>query len=150
MSPEGAGKTYTLAGHRSTGEPGIQDLAISDLLRLTKESFEVRLTALEIYNESIQDKKSKWKQSWLLIFAIWDGKSKGIQRDIFLSTFGWVHAVIGMTFLLGVGGISVIAALQDLLSDEAPAQSRGTNERLEVRQSREGLTSDETDVPRRP
>eukprot|EP00434_Breviolum_minutum_P011429 symbB.v1.2.010078.t1/scaffold644.1/size179742/2 len=83
----GAGKTYTLAGHRSTGEPGIQDLAISDLLRLTKESFEVRLTALEIYNESIQD----------------------------------------------------------LLSDEAPAQSRGTNERLEVRQSREGLTSDETD-----
>lgn len=37
------------------GEPGIQDLAISDLLRLTKESFEVRLTALEIYNESIQD-----------------------------------------------------------------------------------------------
>lgn len=55
-----------------------------------------------------------------------------------------------MRFLLGVGGISVIAALQDLLSDEAPAQSRGTNERLEVRQSREGLTSDETDVPRRP
>lgn len=50
----GAGKTYTLAGQRSSGDPGIQDLAIADLLRLA-ESFEVRLTALEIYNESIQD-----------------------------------------------------------------------------------------------
>ena len=54
MSP-GAGKTYTLTGQRSSKQPGIQDLAIGDLLRLAKESFEVRLTALEIYNESIQD-----------------------------------------------------------------------------------------------
>jgi len=54
-SSPGAGKTYTLAGQRSSKQPGIQDLAIGDLLRLAKESFEVRLTALEIYNESIQD-----------------------------------------------------------------------------------------------
>lgn len=52
----GAGKTYTLAGQRSSKQPGIQDLAIGDLLRLASgTSFEVRLTALEIYNESIQD-----------------------------------------------------------------------------------------------
>ncbi|CAE8611951.1 unnamed protein product [Polarella glacialis] len=58
----GAGKTYTLAGNRSTGEPGIQDLAIGDLLRLAESreegggaKYEVRLTALEIYNETIVD-----------------------------------------------------------------------------------------------
>ncbi|CAE7786103.1 KIN14F [Symbiodinium sp. CCMP2592] len=56
----GAGKTYTLAGDRSTGEPGIQDLAIADLLKLALGSsegarYDVRLSALEIYNESIQD-----------------------------------------------------------------------------------------------
>jgi len=58
----GAGKTYTLAGNRGNGEPGIQDLAIADLLRLAGSreegsgaKYEVRLTALEIYNESIQD-----------------------------------------------------------------------------------------------
>ncbi|CAL1154136.1 unnamed protein product [Cladocopium goreaui] len=82
----GAGKTYTLAGQRSSKQPGIQDLAIGDLLRLAKESFEVRLTALEIYNESIQD---------------------------LLST-----------------------------CEGASGPSRAPSERLEVRQSREGLTSD--------
>ncbi|CAE7262163.1 KIN14H [Symbiodinium sp. CCMP2456] len=57
----GAGKTYTLAGDRSTGEPGIQDLAIADLLKLALSGssegarYDVRLSALEIYNESIQD-----------------------------------------------------------------------------------------------
>jgi len=58
----GAGKTYTLAGNRESGTPGIQDLAISDLLRLagSREEgsgirYDVRLTAVEIYNESIQD-----------------------------------------------------------------------------------------------
>ncbi|CAE7938708.1 KIN14F [Symbiodinium sp. KB8] len=57
----GAGKTYTLAGDRSTGEPGIQDLAIADLLKLALHGsseaarYDVRLSALEIYNESIQD-----------------------------------------------------------------------------------------------
>jgi len=50
----GAGKTYTLAGDRSGTEPGLQDLAIAEVLRLA-ENFEVRLSALEIYNESIQD-----------------------------------------------------------------------------------------------
>eukprot|EP00435_Cladocopium_sp_Y103_P054328 s541_g17.t1 len=86
----GAGKTYTLAGQRSSKQPGIQDLAIGDLLRLAKESFEVRLTALEIYNESIQDLLSS--------------------------------------------------------CEGASGPSRAPSERLEVRQSREGLTSDaETD-----
>eukprot|EP00931_Biecheleriopsis_adriatica_P074705 TRINITY_DN48710_c0_g1_i1.p1 TRINITY_DN48710_c0_g1~~TRINITY_DN48710_c0_g1_i1.p1 ORF type:complete len:871 (-),score=184.99 TRINITY_DN48710_c0_g1_i1:98-2614(-) len=58
----GAGKTYTLAGNRAAGEAGLQDLAIADLLRLAScrdegggTRYEVRLTALEIYNESIQD-----------------------------------------------------------------------------------------------
>lgn len=85
----GAGKTYTLAGQAGSSKTpsiqGIQDLAIGDLLRLAQESFEVRLTALEIYNESIQD---------------------------LLSTC------------------------------EGASGSRAPSERLEVRQSREGLTSD--------
>ncbi|CAE7655713.1 KIN14E [Symbiodinium pilosum] len=54
----GAGKTYTLAGNKRMGEPGIQDLAIADLLKLAAVDgarFDVRLSALEIYNESIQD-----------------------------------------------------------------------------------------------
>jgi len=53
----GAGKTYTLAGDRRAGEAGIQDLAIADLLKLASrdDRHDVKLTALEIYNESIQD-----------------------------------------------------------------------------------------------
>eukprot|EP00927_Polykrikos_kofoidii_P040026 TRINITY_DN34298_c0_g1_i1.p1 TRINITY_DN34298_c0_g1~~TRINITY_DN34298_c0_g1_i1.p1 ORF type:complete len:1223 (+),score=209.12 TRINITY_DN34298_c0_g1_i1:97-3765(+) len=60
----GAGKTYTLAGGTSPKERGIQDLAVCDLLRLadarTREAggaavYQVWLSALEIYNDSIQD-----------------------------------------------------------------------------------------------
>lgn len=57
----GSGKTYTLSGSPD-GEGGIQDLAIADLLRLAQSRaeagssrFEVRISALEIYNETIQD-----------------------------------------------------------------------------------------------
>ena len=66
----GAGKTYTLAGQAGSSKTpsiqGIQDLAIGDLLRLAKESFEVRLTALEIYNESIQDEGLRPSLNWPL------------------------------------------------------------------------------------
>lgn len=71
----GAGKTYTLAGNELNGEPGIQDLAISKLLGLAAASevdvnpseseslsgtdnvrrYDIHLSALEIYNESVQD-----------------------------------------------------------------------------------------------
>mmetsp|Transcript_37871 Transcript_37871/g.69074 ORF Transcript_37871/g.69074 Transcript_37871/m.69074 type:complete len:864 (+) Transcript_37871:77-2668(+) len=58
----GAGKTHTLAGSGATGEQGIQHMAIADLLRLAEgrtqmggAPYEARLSALEIYNESIQD-----------------------------------------------------------------------------------------------
>lgn len=58
----GAGKTYTLAGNSAKGQQGIQDFAIADLLRLANtrnqsgtSRYEIRLSALEIYNETIQD-----------------------------------------------------------------------------------------------
>lgn len=58
----GAGKTHTLAGSSASGDQGIQHMAIADLLRLAEgrtqmggAPYEARLSALEIYNESIQD-----------------------------------------------------------------------------------------------
>ena len=58
----GAGKTHTLAGNSATSEQGLQDMAIGDLLRLAGEraqmgglQYEARLSALEIYNETIKD-----------------------------------------------------------------------------------------------
>lgn len=58
----GAGKTYTLAGNNISGEKGIQDMAIADLLRLADEraqmgglQYEARISALEIYNETVKD-----------------------------------------------------------------------------------------------
>mmetsp|Transcript_33050 Transcript_33050/g.71924 ORF Transcript_33050/g.71924 Transcript_33050/m.71924 type:complete len:827 (+) Transcript_33050:94-2574(+) len=56
----GAGKTYTLSGNGS--ERGIQDFAITDLLKLAQQrglemgvEYDASLTAVEIYNESIHD-----------------------------------------------------------------------------------------------
>ena len=57
----GAGKTYTLAGE--DGQPGLQDLAIAELRRLAG-GMEVRLTALEIYNEAIQEPKETVKNEY--------------------------------------------------------------------------------------
>merc|ERR1712107_959259 len=60
----GAGKTYTLAGKMlpHCSEPGIQDLAFADLIRMAEQRAapdgivcEAWLTALEFYNEAIQD-----------------------------------------------------------------------------------------------
>mmetsp|Transcript_69778 Transcript_69778/g.220240 ORF Transcript_69778/g.220240 Transcript_69778/m.220240 type:complete len:478 (-) Transcript_69778:102-1535(-) len=58
----GTGKTYTLSGSAASGEKGIQDMAIREILRLAEASaseggtaYEVRLSALEIYNEAIHD-----------------------------------------------------------------------------------------------
>ena len=95
----GAGKTYTLAGQAGSSKTpsiqGIQDLAIGDLLRLAQESFEVRLTALEIYNESIQEgcarrSTGRWmdeiyeiqQRGWYLMINWW-----GIWWDIDL--YSW-------------------------------------------------------------
>jgi len=58
----GAGKTHTLSGSKDGTHRGIQDMAIEELLRLAGDraqasctTYEARLSALEIYNESIQD-----------------------------------------------------------------------------------------------
>eukprot|EP00929_Paragymnodinium_shiwhaense_P017423 TRINITY_DN12667_c0_g1_i4.p1 TRINITY_DN12667_c0_g1~~TRINITY_DN12667_c0_g1_i4.p1 ORF type:complete len:1002 (-),score=176.59 TRINITY_DN12667_c0_g1_i4:88-3093(-) len=59
----GAGKTYTLSGGGASRDPqGIQDLAIGDLMRLAEQrsrdggdELEMWLSALEIYNETVQD-----------------------------------------------------------------------------------------------
>eukprot|EP01022_Parablepharisma_sp_SALTPOND_P013473 TRINITY_DN1804_c0_g1_i1.p1 TRINITY_DN1804_c0_g1~~TRINITY_DN1804_c0_g1_i1.p1 ORF type:complete len:1031 (-),score=110.84 TRINITY_DN1804_c0_g1_i1:3221-6313(-) len=75
----GSGKTHTMLGdiyHTSTGEAGVSTLAISEMFsRINSDSnnsYEVRMSYLEIYNEQVRDllcvhKKSKYGPSLLIV-----------------------------------------------------------------------------------
>jgi hypothetical protein len=114
----GAGKTHTIAGataHDGSAVPaeqqGIQDLAIGELLRFadarTQESkgaisYEMWISALEIYNESLQD---------LLLEAPAGGQGLTSPLDIRQSREGLGGCLSGSVNLSGIGGIGGVADL---------------------------------------
>lgn len=111
----GSGKTYTLAGNRTAGEPGIQDLAIADLLRLAEcrddsagSRYDVRLTALEIYNESIQDLLVDAVQSASTTFGgVQESSSDGPRLEVRQSREGLNSSYDGELGAFGGAGVNV-------------------------------------------